>query len=117
LKSTFRGTVHDSSIKNDGAMSYEFTGDFLGTQAGVKGLNFALKSTGNVKPSDKDVVLSMGIDFNNESTRFKTLFNVRNGDNESIFVHHFNKVWLFGGNVIFNMAKKRFTTYTAAALW
>jgi len=117
MKATFKGTVHEGIIKNNGEMSYEFIWDQLGKTAGVEGLKFQTKCMGNARPSEEESALVMGINYSNEKTKFLTGFNVRKGDNETTAVYHCCKAWLFGGNFIYNVAKKRFTTYTAAALW
>jgi len=117
MKSTFKGTTHESVFKQDGSLSYDLKWDILEKQTKVKGLNFATVLTGNAAPSDKVPEAKVGLDFANEDLKYRQLTNVRDFVTEITVVHKCCSRWLIGGNFILDANKKLVTAYNAGVVW
>jgi len=100
MKSSFKGTVHESVFKQDGSLSYDLKWDILEKQTKVKGLNFAAVLKGNSAPSDVIPEAQIGLDFANNELKYRQLTNLRNFITEITFVHKCCSRWLVGGNLV-----------------
>jgi len=98
-------------------MAVDFKSDILERHTQVKGLNFQLNVLNNSQPCDKEAEIKAGFDFNNSTTKFKWVTNVRNFISEGTFTHHCCARWLVGGNFIVDPKLQILTSYNAGLTW